>query len=175
MWWPKSWLQLLGVTCVGRKLKGELVSVLSMPLTKHPWSSWLLILWQKMSSGQSCWELESWEMENPFFITFFPLYGWVSRIILNSVCANSSWLLQPIVSYLELPDQLALQATVNLFIQNSSWVILNVIQQNHPALVQHIREIVIPLEQKEDTMILDHSTNGRLNLKETYKHVSPSD
>jgi len=63
--------------------------------------------------------------------------------------------------------------SVSDFITNSHWNIPHDITIRFPALNGHVRQITLPLEDKDDLLIWKHSTSGTLSLKDAYQFKKP--
>lgn len=62
------------------------------------------------------------------------------------------------------------------FIHNSQWCIPEHLYQSIPSLRFRANQVIIPLQQKEDFLIWNHTDNGSLSVKDAYsfkRHHSP--
>jgi len=84
---------------------------------------------------------------------------------------TDSWCGSPLASTLNIPNDLhsSLKALVSQFIINSAWSIPPNLLQIFPNLQSFIDDIVIPINDRDDQFIWNHSHDGGLSFKEAYQ------
>lgn len=99
-----------------------------------------------------------WNLENGKLIQF-----WTDR-----------WLSSPIIDLINVqaPNQQTLEATVADFILDGCWSIPSVLTSNFPALVQEIKQTIIPKFNSVYQLLWQHTGSGNLSYKDAYRFLS---
>lgn len=86
---------------------------------------------------------------------------------------HDCWLQDSVMALTNLPPHISfqLQSKINDFIQYKTWKIPWSMEEHYPTIVQQIKNVVIPLGQRSDTLDWIYSSSSVLMFKEAYKFV----
>lgn len=86
---------------------------------------------------------------------------------------HDKWMSNSMVNILNMSVVLhqSLLALVSDFIKDNSWTIPHVIASKSPDIVAAITKVVIPISQKQDSMVWIDSIDGSLTFKAAYEHL----